>query len=56
MRYLHRNKSAELMTGTCQSVPEILDTGKIRLHETWQWTCPEMPSDKSKGTSILEEI
>jgi len=56
MRYLHRNKSGELMTGTCQSVPEILDTGKIRLHETWQWTCPEVPSDKSKGTSVLEEV
>ncbi|MCH5689438.1 hypothetical protein LWM68_37470 [Niabella sp. W65] len=46
------NDKGELMTGTCSSVPEILPDGKIRLHETWQWTS----GDQSAGTSIIEEV
>ena len=52
MRYHQVNTKGELMTGTCNSKPEILENGKIRLHETWEWTS----GDKSKGTSVLEEI
>ncbi len=52
MRYHQVNIKGELMTGTCNSTPEILANGKIRLHETWQWTS----GDHSKGKSILEEI
>lgn len=52
MRYHQVNSHNELMTGTCQSVPEILPNGKIRLHETWQWTS----GDLSEGKSVLEEI
>jgi hypothetical protein len=52
MRYQHRNKSGDLMTGICRSTPELLENGRLRLHEKWQWTC----RDKSRGTSILEEI
>nr|WP_294858179.1 n-acetylglutamate synthase [uncultured Fluviicola sp.] len=52
MRYHQVNRKGELMTGICQSKPEILSDGKIRLHETWQWTS----GDCSKGNSILEEI
>lgn len=52
MSYHQINADGELMSGTCQSIPEILDNGKIRLHETWQWTS----GDKSKGSSTLEEI
>lgn len=52
MRYHQINDKDELMTGTCISTPEILENGKIRLHETWQWTS----GDKSKGTSIIEEV
>jgi hypothetical protein len=52
MRYHQVNTSEELMTGICKSVPEILENGKIRLHESWQWTS----GDCSKGESILEEI
>ena len=40
------------MTGTCKSKPEILENGKIRLHESWEWAS----GDKSKGQSIIEEI
>ncbi|CAM1359876.1 n-acetylglutamate synthase [Tenacibaculum xiamenense] len=52
MRYHQINKKGELMTGICFSTPEIMSNGKIRLHESWQWTS----GDKSKGQSILEEI
>jgi hypothetical protein len=52
MCYHQANLRGELMTGTCFSKPEIMDNGKIRLHETWKWTS----GDKSKGNSILEEI
>ncbi|MCT4580660.1 MAG: n-acetylglutamate synthase [Flavobacteriales bacterium] len=52
MRYHQINQQGELMTGTCHSIPEVLSNGKIRLHETWQWTS----GDYSKGKSIVEEL
>ena len=52
MRYHQINTNGELMTGICQSTPKILPNGKIRLHETWQWTS----GDLSNGTSVLEEV
>lgn len=52
MRYHQINKKGELMTGICISRSEIDANGKIKLHESWEWTS----GDKSKGTSILEEI
>lgn len=52
MRYHQVNLKGELMTGVCSSKAEIMENGKIRLHETWQWTS----GNKSKGKSILEEI
>ncbi len=52
MRYQHINRSGELMTGTCTSIPELLPDGRIRLHETWQWTC----GDHSSGESAVEEM
>jgi len=52
MCYHQLNEKNELMTGTCRSRPEILENGKIRLHESWEWTS----GDKSKGQSIIEEI
>lgn len=51
MRYHQVNDKGELMTGICKSRPEILANGKIRLHESWQWTS----GDNSKGESIIEE-
>ncbi|MEX2564758.1 MAG: n-acetylglutamate synthase [Cyclobacteriaceae bacterium] len=52
MRYHQVNLKGELMTGTCRSRPEIMENGKIRLHEEWQWTS----GDGSRGTSMLEEV
>ena len=52
MRYHQVNTDVELMTGFCSSKPEITKDGKIRLHESWQWTS----GDRSKGNSVLEEL
>lgn len=52
MRYHQVNTRGELMTGKCRSVPEVLPNGRIRLHETWQWTS----GDRSNGQSIIEEV
>ncbi len=52
MRYHQVNDRGELMTGTCRSVPEVMPNGKIRLHETWQWTS----GDGTRGSSVLEEV
>ncbi|CAM4128899.1 n-acetylglutamate synthase [Zobellia nedashkovskayae] len=52
MRYHQVNTDGELMTGFCSSKPEITKDGKIRLHESWQWTS----GDRSQGNSILEEL
>ena len=51
IRYHQVNNKGEIMTGICKSKPEIMEDGKIRLHESWKWTS----GDKSKGKSIIEE-
>jgi hypothetical protein len=52
IRYQHLNQRGDLMTGTCQTTPELLPDGRLRLHETWHWTS----GDFSSGQSVLEEI
>lgn len=52
MRYQHLNQNYEFMTGQCVSVPEVLENGKLRMHETWQWTS----GDGSSGESMIEEV
>ena len=52
MLYQHINMDGDFRTGKCQSTPEILADGRIRLHEIWQWT----NGDLSKGESVIEEI
>lgn len=52
MRYHQVNTKGELMTGICQSIPQLMPNGKLRLYEDWRWTS----GNKSKGKSILEEI
>lgn len=52
MRYHHINSNNELMTGVCKSIPEILEDGRIRFYEKWQWTS----GDRSEGESIIEEM
>ena len=52
MRYHQVNNDDVLMTGICSSKPEVLPNGKLRLHESWQWTS----GNKTKGRSIIEEV
>lgn len=52
MRYHQVNTAGELMTGTCQSAPELLPNGKLRLRESWRWTS----GDVSAGISTLIEL
>lgn len=52
MRYQHMNGEGELLTGVCRSVPERLPAGRLRLHESWRWTC----GDGSEGRSVVEEV
>lgn len=52
MRYHQINDQGQMMTGICHSRPEVMKNGKIRLHETWEWTS----GDHSKGSSVIEEI
>lgn len=52
MRYHQITADGTLQTGVCNSTPEILDNGKIRLHESWRWTS----GDRSSGESVLIEV
>ncbi len=51
MRYQQLNRGGEWRGGRCRSVPEVLEDGRYRLHESWQW----MTCDLSSGTSVVEE-
>ena len=50
--YLHINTENEIMTGKCKSYPELIENGKIKLKEFWEWTS----GDKSSGESIVIEV
>ena len=52
MPYHHINTQGKIQTGKCSSKPEVMPNGKIRLHESWQWTSGDM----SAGESIIEEV
>ena len=52
MRYQHVTADGVMKTGRCLSRPEALADGRIRLHETWQWT----EGGAGDGASVVEEI
>ncbi len=52
MQYQHITNKGVMKSGSCKSVPEILDDNRIRLHETWQWNL----GDTGNGSSIVEEV
>lgn len=52
MRYQHLTTDGTLKTGECRSVPELLPDGRVRLHESWQWTS----GGRERGESIVEEL
>lgn len=41
-----------IISGWCQSMPEVLPDGRIRLHERWE----RYGANAATGTSELEEI
>ena len=50
--YQHIDNNGNLCAGYCQSKPIILEDGRIRLYESWEWTSGRTGS----GESIIEEI
>ncbi len=50
--YHHINNNGDLRIGKCLSNAVLLDNGKIKLFEEWQW----LSDDFSTGTSELIEI
>ncbi len=52
MRYHQVISDGSLQTGICHSSPELLEDGRIRLHEKWRWTS----GDLSEGSSTIEEV
>ena len=52
MVYQHVNVQGKIMTGKCVSTPEVLDDGRLRLWEEWEWTS----GGEGKGKSVVEEI
>lgn len=49
--YLHLNEQKQVRVGVCHSIPQILDNGKIKLSEKWQW----LNGDRSEGESVIIE-
>ena len=50
--YQHYNIHNEFRTGRCTSTPERMSDGKLRYHESWEWT----DGLKGTGVSIIEEL
>lgn len=50
--YQHVSDAGELRAGKCKSVPKVLEDGRLRLAETWQWST----GDQSTGESVVEEV
>ncbi len=49
-RYVHLATDGSTSSGHCTSTVEVLDDGRLRLHETWTWE-----SRPGSGTSVVEE-
>jgi hypothetical protein len=50
--YQHLTDEGQLRSGRCHSTPTMLEDGRIRLSEQWQWSS----GDQSVGTSVVEEV
>ena len=50
--YHHVSVDGRHMTGRCRSTLTVLEDGRYRLDEDWQWTS----GDQSRGRSVIEEI
>ncbi|MEZ5283710.1 MAG: hypothetical protein R2712_02645 [Vicinamibacterales bacterium] len=52
MRYQHLAPDGQFRAGRCESRPERLPDGRLRLHERWRWT----DGADGTGTSVVEEV
>lgn len=52
MRYQQVSATGAIKTGRCRSTPSLLGDGRIRLHETWEWT----EGGDGTGESQIEEV
>jgi len=52
MRYQQVAIDGTLKAGRCISTPEVLPDGRLRLHESWNWT----EGGDGSGTSVIEEM
>lgn len=52
MRYQHVTADGTIKTGRCQSMPEVLPDGRLRLAEAWVWT----EGGTGIGASTIEEV
>jgi hypothetical protein len=50
-RYAQVRADGTTASGRCESRIELLDDGRLRLHETWAWE-----SQPGAGTSVVEEV
>jgi len=50
--YHHMDIEGNLFNGFCESIPELLAGGRIRLHEKWHWT----HGGHGNGESVVDEI
>jgi len=50
-RYAHVDSAGDTAAGHCVARLELLDDGRLRSHETWEWD-----SRPGSGTSIVEEL
>lgn len=50
-RYVQLNVNHETSSGHCATQLELLDDGRIRMHETWEWE-----SRPGTGTSVVEKV
>jgi hypothetical protein len=50
-RYAQVRGDGSTATGRCESRIEVLEDGRLRLHETWAWE-----SEEGEGTSVVEEV
>jgi hypothetical protein len=48
---VHVNRDGETASGRCESRIEVLDDGRLRLHERWHWE-----SRTGSGTAAVEEV
>jgi hypothetical protein len=52
MRYQHVNRDGAWREGRCDTIPERLPDGRLRLHESWRWTGGTI----GEGRSIVEQV